>query len=296
MRLIHKADYEKVPLARGESFACREFRLPRFNSPWHFHPEIELTYIANSSGQRFVGDSIEPFESGDLVLVGANLPHFWRNFATAKSRTEFAHSLVIQFRSDFLGETFLEAPELRPVADLLERAKRGLQFSGATRDRVAEAIRKMKGMSGPGRVANLLTMLAQLAAADDWRILSSSGFAPNLDENAVDRIARCHRYVFANIEGEIRLEGAAAAAGMSPSAFCRYFRRATGKTFFDFVNELRTGQACRLLIETDLSITGICYAAGFSSLSNFNRRFREHKGVTPREFRRAHTPESYALR
>ena len=288
MRISDRADFEKVPLRGGESFAYREFRLPRFPSPWHFHPEVELTYVVNSRGQRFVGDSIEAFDAGDLVLIGSNLPHYWRSYSEARAPAEFAHSLVIQFYADFLGERFLAAPEVRPVASLLRRAARGIRFSGNVRDRAAEVIRRLGSMEGPARLAALIGVLGDLAASKEGRYLSTPGFTPNLDDQASERISRCHRYVFGNLDTGIRLEEAAHEAGMSPGAFCRYFRKVTGKTFFDFVNEIRTGQACRLLIETDGNVTDICYASGFSSVSNFNRRFRERLGVSPRDYRKAH--------
>jgi AraC-like DNA-binding protein len=241
-----------------------------------------------SRGQRFVGDSIEAFDAGDLVLVGSNLPHYWRNYSEARDSSEFAHSLVIQFYEDFLGERFLAAPELRPVARLLKRAGRGICFAGDTGKRVAEEIHRMGSLDGVARLAALIGVLNDLAASREGRYLSTPRFAPNLDHQASERISRCHRYVFGNLGTGIHLEDAARAAGMSPGAFCRYFRRVTGKTFFNFVNEIRTGHACRLLIETDGSVTDICYASGFSSVSNFNRRFRERLGVSPRDYRKAH--------
>ena len=291
MRVKDQAHFEHIPLQEGESFACREFDKPRFTSPWHFHPEIELTSIVEGSGHRFVGDSIEQFDPGDLVLLGTNLPHYWRSSDNPAPNRSRAHSLFIQFRPDFLGDRFFSAPELQPVTALLDRAGRGLHFTGPTRDRVAAAIQGMRSLPGPARIASLLDVLHDLACSSESRVLSSPGFSPDLDRLSADRIARCHRYVFDNLDGNIRLDQAARAAGLCPSAFCRYFRRSTGKRFFDVVNELRISRACRLLVETELSVTDICYAAGFSSLSNFNRHFRSRRGVTPRQFRNSERPQ-----
>jgi AraC-like DNA-binding protein len=285
MRAKEQADFEHIPLPEGQSFACREFNEPRFTTPWHYHPEIELTYIVDGYGHRFVGDSIEPFDAGDLVLLGSNLPHYWRSMERAAPSGHQAHSRFIQFHPDFLGAGFFRAPELQPVTALLQRAQRGLEFHGSARGAAAAAIEQMRDLPGPERIATLVTVLSELAASTEVRVLSSPGFAPNLDHHAADRISRCHRYIFENIDGKIRLEDAASRAGMGPSAFCRYFRRVTGKTFFDVVNELRIAKACRLLVETEDSITDICYSSGFSSVSNFNRRFRDRRGASPRQYR-----------
>jgi AraC-like DNA-binding protein len=206
----------------------------------------------------------------------------------AARSTQRAPARFIQCRPDFLGASFFRAPELLSVSALLQRARRGLEFRGRARGRAADAIAHLRDLPGPKRVAALLTVLGELATAGNVRVLSSPGFAPNLDYHSADRISRCHRYIFENIDGQIRLDDAASEAGMAPSAFCRYFRRVTGKTFFDVVNELRIAKACRLLVETGDSITEICYASGFSSLSNFNRRFRSRRGASPREYRNHH--------
>jgi len=281
------AEVEPITWDSNASFAFREFHLPRFTSPWHFHEEVELSNILEGRGRRFVGDSLEEYGPGDLVLLGSNLPHVWSSYSKSTS-ARYSHSLVIQFKPVFLGEPFLALPEWGPIRGLLGRAARGLRVEGTLRDRVAQRMAKMVTQSPTERLSGLIEMLAQLSAADDLRPLASSGFAPVLDVHAQRRINRAYQYVMANLSKTITLEGASAAAGMNSSAFSRYFALTMGKPFNRFVNELRIGRVCRDLMATDRSISELAFENGYESLSNFNRRFRELHCMTPQAFRRTH--------
>ncbi len=277
---------EVIPPRPNESFAVREFRMPRFPSPWHLHPEYELTLILSGRGMRFVGDSVQTFRPGDLVLVGGNLPHFWQS---RPRRGEVAHSRVVQFRADCLGADLFGRPEMKAAADLLRRAGRGLQFGGRTRTAVTPLLRTLAGTRGPARISLFIGLLGILAADRRARLLAGPGFHASAAAAAVDdRLHRACRFVYANLGRRIRLRDAARAAALSPGAFCRFFRRATGRRFTEYVNDLRVGHACAELIESDRPIADIAFASGFGGLANFNRRFRERRGLTPREYRGLH--------
>ena len=286
MQVGLKAEFELVPKSEQCSFALREFKLPGFNSPWHFHPEVELTYILQSRGRRFVGDHIAPFGPGELVLVGANLPHFWHNDPPVRAGEPLAHSVVIQFRPECFGAAFFSLPELTAVHRLLRTAGRGLQFAGRTRDAVATILLEMKNRNGLEQLIDFLNIFRLLTMAQEPRVLSGAGFVPCLDERAGQRINRAYEYVFTHFAEELSYEEVARDAGMSLSAFCHYFKRTTGRTLSDLVKEVRVGHARKLLIETTEGIAQVAYASGFESLSNFNRCFRDLTGVSPKEFRR----------
>ncbi len=287
-----RVNFEPVPLSMGESFAVRRFFLPQFSSPWHFHPEVELTWIVNSSGQRFVGDSIEWFGPGDLVLVGSSLPHLWRNSSAASRRRDYAHSLVIQFRADSFGQPFWDLPEMTSIRDLFRRAGQGLCFHGATQRETCKALRRIQGQTGARRLMNLLSILERLAESREFRCLASPGFRPRVDAQSADRLQRCYDFILREASRNIRLDEVAAVAGLSNYAFCRYFKKTTGKTLISFVNEIRISKACRLLIGTQMSITDVCFASGFNNLSNFNRQFRAIRRSSPREFRQRYTSQT----
>lgn len=288
MQRIPKAKFEFVPKSELNSFSIREFKLPAFSSPWHFHPEYELTYIENGTGRRFVGDHIDLFGPHELVLIGPELPHVWRNHTAAKLKPDYTHSLVVHFREDSFGRGFLECNELQQVRNLLVRSHQGIQFDRRTTTEARSILMEMRELSGLPRLIRFLELLHHLAAAGDSKLLSSDGFSPRLDQFAGERINAAHRHVFNNFSGPIDHEKMANDAGMSPSAFSRYFRRLTGRTVSKFVNEVRIGHAHRMLIETNHSITEVAYESGFESLSNFNRRFRELSGVSPRDYRKRH--------
>jgi AraC-like DNA-binding protein len=288
MQLPNKAKFELIPKSELYSFAVREFKLPCFNTPWHFHPECELTYIIQSSGRRFVGESIETFDPGDLVLIGSNLPHYWRNDGPANNAKSLSRSLVVQFREECFGTDFLGLPEMTGARNLLLRARRGLHFSGKTRAAVVSIMMRMPDSKGFDRLLALLNIFKLLNESDEVRVLSSPGFSPLLDEFASDRINRAYKFIFAHFAATIRHEDIARGVGMSLSAFCHYFKRVTGRTLTDFINDIRIGHATKLLIETDNHVSEIAYQIGFESLSHFNNRFRKLTGVCPKEYRRQH--------
>lgn len=281
-----RASLEKVALRPGESFACREFRLPRFDSPFHFHPECELTLVEASHGLRFVGDSIERFDAGDLVLLGSNLPHYWTNPPDWRGR---ARSVVVQFPLDLLGTGWLATPEFAAVRRLLDLAARGVHFRGRAAAAAARGLRAMTGLAPFARLQLLLETLHALAAAPGARQLASAGFAPAMGVEDEGRLGRVLDYVNQRAAEGLQQREAARRAGLSPAAFSRYFRKKMGHTFEDFVNEVRVGRSCRALIETpEKSVAEIAFAAGYNNLANFNRQFRRRTGLSPVEYRRRH--------
>lgn len=286
MHRLSKASYEKVETLPGRSFAFREFDLPAFDSPWHFHPEFEMTLVTGGTGRRFVADHIAEYSPGDLVLLGPDLPHFWHSESSDKERSQ---SLVVQFQPGFLGDEFFDRPELDAVKKLLANASRGLRFTGRTQTRASHVLSTMATRSPQGQLLGLLEALDLLSRSLDVEVLATEGFAPALDTRTEERINQCQSYIFEHLNNPIGLDDVAAHVNMSRSAFSRYFKRATGKTFSHFLNELRVGQACRALLDSDRSIAEIAYDSGFNNLSNFNRRFKNLRGISPRRYRKQHS-------
>jgi len=277
---------ETITPGANASFVYRVFRQPCFPFQWHHHPELELTTIVRGRGLRFVGDSVQDYAEGDVCLLGAHTPHTWHS-RPAKGQTVV--SIVIQFLPTFLGEAFINVPESRRVVELFERSRRGLVLTGGLRRSIAEQMLAMKKQP-PGsftHVCALLSMLDEISRdGKDARPLAVSDFEPTLSKQASRTINAVCGMMNARLDEIPTQAQAAETAGLSPQAFSRFFKRCVGRTYVEYVNHLRIGAACRELMETDRSVTQIAFDAGFNNLSNFNRRFRDVKSMTPRDFRR----------
>jgi AraC-like DNA-binding protein len=291
-----KPVFEKTPQRQWESFHCEVVRGRSYNAAWHFHPEYQLTLVLRSSGYRLVGDNITPLLPGDLVFVGANLPHVWHQAAAdggnskpetrnPKQGNNAVHAIVVRFLDTFLGADFLEVPEVVPVKRLLLRASRGLHVRGRTREVVAADMERLVRCRGLERVAVLLRILDRLASSTELKPIASRGFSPVISSGDQDRMERVCAYIHAHLDEDIHRAVVAEQACLSEGAFSRFFRLRTGKTLPQYVNELRVGRACRLLADESRKVTDIAMECGFRNLANFNRHFRRIAGMAPREYR-----------
>lgn len=277
-----KAILEKIPHDQHRSFIHRDFARQRFECPFHHHPEIELTLINGSTGQRYVGDNIGRFAPGDLVLMGPNLPHSYINDAKFSGQ---ARAVVVQFLPDSLGTDFFQLDELKEVRHLLERSRVGLSFHGRTRDEVVALLTQLGKLEGMARLASFLHILETLARSSEFRALASPTYSPSLALFQGERINSVCELISRKFREGITQSEAARTARMSPPSFSRFFRRATNRTFRAFLNEVRIGHAAHLLVESDRTVAEVCYDSGFGNLSNFNRQFLKLRGTSPRLYR-----------
>lgn len=274
--------YERVDLHQTASWRHALSDAPSFGFGWHFHRIFELTLITAGTGQRFVGDSIQSYQPGDLALLAPNLPHAYASDRISRDN----RGVIIQFGRDFLGHTFFDRPEFAGVGGLLDRAETGLQFPPEIVEQVEDALRQMSGQRPTDRTIALLDVLARLSESNAIP-LASAGYQPLLDRSTHATVDEVCRYLGASYTRPVTLAEVAHVAHLSPTAFSRFFRRAMGRTMTAYLIELRIAAACRLLIDTDMPITEVAVQAGFNNLANFNRRFRDLKGITPRQHRAA---------
>jgi AraC-like DNA-binding protein len=280
-----KVPYYKVAKGDEESFRLLEICGGYPGCSWHFHPECQLGLVVSGGGERVVGDSIRPIMAGEVILLGANLPHVWR-YEPPGSDGPSIHAIVVHFRDDFAGSDFVSKPELRDVRTLLARAKVGLQAGGSTREQAAAMIQSMARHEGLPRLLDLLSVLHLLASSRDLTTLCSAGFHPLCTDREVERMRRVCNHIQEHLNEPLPRDEAAALAFMSPSAFSRFFKAHTGKTFHEFVNEVRIGHACRLLMDAEFNISEVALQCGFNEVTSFNRSFRRLKGTSPTEYRR----------
>ncbi len=291
-----RAQFEDVHWTGHESFMVRCFDLPRFTVPWHFHPEPELTLILEGSGDRCVGDHLESFGPGDLVLLGGNLPHYWHSHAPSQGRpvrrTERARAVVVHLREQALFSSLLAVPEAAAWKRLIDQSRRGLSFEGRHAPAASRALRRLPEVSGSRQLLALLEILQILAEGSaEAKPLAGEHYLPACDHHAADRVRRVYQYMYAHLAEPVGLDDLARAAGMSSAAFCRYCRRVTGRTPTRLLSELRITHACKLLTDTTLSVSEAAFASGFQSISNFNRVFQQLKGMNPQAFRRLQARE-----
>ena len=269
-----KALYEDLKARQGnDSFRAFRLEVPEFEFNWHYHPEYEITLIEKGSGKRLVGDNYDNFEPGDLVMIGKELPHTWASDKMVKGKSL---AVVIQFNEDIL-HGLLELAEFENLKKLLFNSRRGLYYPQKNILEITGLIKNLPDKKGIEKVTALLQILDKLCYRKA-RSLASAYFQPVKGGLNEKRITRVCQYIQENSAEKISIEKAAALIHLSKSAFCKFFKRTTGKTFSDYVNEIRIGHACHLLAETDKTIANICYGSGFESLTYFNRVFLKRKG------------------
>jgi AraC-like DNA-binding protein len=280
----------KVSLEPESSFNIRQNKGPNFYNQWHFHPEIELIYIHKGRGTRFIGNNVSRFESKELMLIGSNLDHMWRcdpeYFLKGSKLT--AEVTVIYFHREFLGDRFFNSPELKNINSLLEKAKRGIKITGATRNQLKDLIAKLPEAKGIERIVTLLTILEKIATTKEKNFINSVYHPVKFDESEANRLNKIFHHTLTNFQKSISLSEIASVANLSPKAFCRYFKSKTRKTFYNFLLEVRVAHACNLLLEKDITIYEVCYESGFNNLSNFNRYFKKIINKTPFEYKKEH--------
>jgi AraC-like DNA-binding protein len=273
-----------------QSFYIEKFSVPHTYDTWHNHIELEFLHIIKGSGTRFIGDSIEAFGDGDLVLVGPNLPHVWRSDKIYyENNPDLKIELILtQFLKDFAGKDLFNLPEMIGVREFLDDATQGVQVLGETRAIVSKKLIELTNSTGGEKLLEFISILNFIAKTKEYKVLSSLGFIDSYQSKGADRINKVHDYIMNNFTEDISLHQAADIANMNETAFCRYFKSTTLKTFTQFLNEVRIGYACKLLLHQNLNIASVGYESGFKNISYFNRVFKNALGVTPQQYQKKH--------
>ena len=275
-----RAKQESIPSERDHSF--RILLTPRLNDIfyWHFHPEVELVFAEATQGIRHIGDHVSSWKGSDLALIGSNIPHL--NFDYGVKAT--VDTVVVQLMEDFLGETFLEKPEISGIKDLLIRSRSGLAFYGKTKEEAGMLLKQLPLKKGLGQLLHLLSIFDVLASSCEVIELNVHAIDAKSAIREQDRLNRIYRHVEEHFHEPVDIHGVAAVADLSVPAFCRYFRKQVRMTYTDFVNRHRINHAKRLLLR-DSNVSEACFASGFENLSYFNRVFKKLEGVNPSVFK-----------
>jgi len=281
--MLKKPLLQKLPLTFGSSFLIDRFESPYFETPWHYHQEVEIVLCDGGFGKKFVGNHVSDYVEGDLAILGSNLPHWYRADDTCYQHQKPA-SIVIHFLDDCFGEFFFELSEMTEIKRFLETAKLGIEFYGETRVKIREKIQNLLKADKVVRMLGLIEILHQMSCSKEYRFLSENAIV-GISKKDSERMNEVFDYVLKNFKNDINLSEIASKTRFSEAAFCRYFKLRTQKTFVEFVNEIRIEYACKLLAEHDLNILEICYESGFKNLSNFNPQFRKFTNNNPKTYR-----------
>ncbi len=281
--MLKKPLLQKLPLTFGSSFLIDRFESPYFETPWHYHQEVEIVLCDGGFGKKFVGNHVSDYVEGDLAILGSNLPHWYRADDACYQHQKPA-SIVIHFLDDCFGEFFFELSEMTEIKRFLETAKLGIEFYGETRVKIREKIQNLLKADKVVRMLGLIEILHQMSCSKEYRFLSENAIV-GISKKDSERMNEVFDYVLKNFKNDINLSEIASKTRFSEAAFCRYFKLRTQKTFVEFVNEIRIEYACKLLAEHDLNILEICYESGFKNLSNFNRQFRKFTNNNPKTYR-----------
>jgi AraC-like DNA-binding protein len=278
-------ELERIEPSLGSSFSLKKFEpgLAENSMPkWHFHPELEIVYIRDGSGKRHIGNHISQYYNGDLIMVGPNLPHYGFTDRFSGSKTE----IIIQLTEDFLGKDLFHKIEMSSIARLLEKSKSGLSFSGNVKDDIGGRMESLFYMNNFEKVIELLKILNIMSTTREVTVLNATGVVLETTHARASQLDEIFAFVRKEFQNEISLKKISSLANMTEPSFCRFFKKNTGKTFIEFVNEFRITHACKLLADTEMSITDICFECGFNNFSHFNSYFKRVTGHSPSEYRK----------
>jgi AraC-like DNA-binding protein len=281
------AHLEQTILNQEESFFIGIFQDNLDKSTWHYHNTYEISFITEGSGKRIVADSIEEFQPGDLVFLGRNLPHVW--IADKETRTPSNRTLemvFLQFTSEVLNSQILALPEFKNVVTALALSERGIQIVDQTLNEVSELMLQMPYLKGFERMLHFFKMMDIIGKSDSNIPLASKEYLLGRFKSGNKRIANIHEYLMSNYREEIDLKRLAELVNMAEGSLCRFFKMNMGITIFEYLNQIKTDFACKLLMDKDLSILEVCLDSGFNNLSHFNKQFRKSTGVPPTEYRK----------
>lgn len=274
-----KPQFENITIKNNKhSFLFFKVEKPSLDAYWHYHPEIELSYVVRGHGTRFIGDAIEPFKEGDLLMCGENLPH-------DRTTIKFEENVLV-YVIQFTKELFTGIKEFESLSHLFDESKYGLQFLDVDH-KIAELFINIGRLSNLDRFIALLSLLNELNNHKNRKTISAK-FYNNSPKNTKlqDKVSETTRYILKNLDKKLSVEHMADYTNLVPQSFCRWFKNAVGNTFVTYVNTARVEKACQLLLNPTTSIADIAFSVGFESLSHFNRTFLKLKEVSPSQYRK----------
>lgn len=284
----NKIMHEQLTIYSEAPIIARNYDYEKFTFPWHIHNEFEIIYVEESTGERFVADSMEAFHPFDLTLVGHSIPHYMKSAAEYETGNPALRvkGTIIQFEEAFMAHAINNYADLSHIKKLLEESKRGIHFPNPQNEDIIQCVKQMPESNGTMRIINLLHLLDLMAKFPYKRYLGSPHFCQSVSFSMDSRMEKILAFLMNHYKEDIDLNEIASLVAMNTSSFSRYFKEKSGKTFTEYILDLRIGYACKLLVENKMDISQICLECGFNTITHFNKIFKRNKGVTPSEYKR----------
>ncbi len=287
---------EKIPFNHLSSITVKREITPYMDYPWHYHPEFEIIFVEKSYGIRFMGSHIGNFSDGDLMFISSDLPHVWKNDRAfyQDNKDLFVDVYVIHFRKDAFNEGFFDLPEFTQIRKLFLLGQQGFLIrEGEDHKKISSLVKQVVSSQGIDRLILFLKTLDAFANTKEYDLLSMLGYENSVDLADAERINTVMNFVMTNYSEEIKISKVAKLISLTEASFCRYFKSKTHKTFSQFLNEVRILNACKLLVDSNMTITQICYNTGYNNISHFNRQFKLITGLTAKEYAKKYLNESF---
>jgi AraC-like DNA-binding protein len=276
----------KVPKTQNESLRVQVDHQPYFYDHFHYHPEVQISYIIEGSGTRIIGNSVGRFNKNELYVIGSNIPHIFKSDKNYyEKENQLSHAVSFYFTENAFGEGFFNLPETREISDILMDSQKVAFYNANETTKIKDDFVEISSKEGFEKLHIFFKILHKISKLKKQDILSQVNYEQRNTEKYGKRINDIFDFVINNYEKSISLDQAARISNLSTTAFCRFFKERTRKSFTEFVNEVRVGAACKLLMNNDLNISQVCYEVGFNNISNFNRKFKEIVNLTPKEYR-----------
>ncbi len=290
MRLLHT---EITPLTN--EFLCIElrdqqfFQSPYYSQPvFHAHPELELVLILEGYGTRIIGDTVEPFEAGDMVFIGSNVPHVWLSDEAFYKENSKLHSrlIITYFNPNKFKEVFESVKEFESIRDIIRQASKGIKIFGETRKIIADKLFDISSKSGFEKIDGLLQIMNLISISQERSFIINKELDDS-DQQYSDRLIEVIKFIKENLHNQISLKQVSEIACMTEQSFCRFFRNRTKKSFSQYLLDQRISYACKLLIQSDKSISEISDLCGYKSSSHFCKVFKDQINQSPYQYKRS---------
>lgn len=273
---------QKVEPDVNQSFACRVYETPSFETNWHKHAEYELISILKGHGTALIGDHVCDYKVNDVFFIAGNLPHWFRKHHAKMN----CAVLVIHFTGDCWGDGLLQMPEMKVIRTLLKK-NNGILLQKKLKKEILLDMQVLHAAKGFEKLLLLVQTLHKIGSSQQYKILTEDFNDPAVSVNpAIEKIID---YSFKHFLEPVTLSEIAAVANMTIPTFCRFFRKNIKKTYFDFIRDLRISHASKLLANTDRPILEVCYESGYKSWAHFSKQFKEVKQQTPSQYRKQFT-------